>query len=432
MVKNNCAQQKHKIALYCFFVFSFFLFNDLQAQVTIGSDQRANSGSLLDLKQNTDGTSLKGLGLPRVELKSLKIPKNETSLSITIKNATGEWDKDEHIGLMVYNVSVYNECDSYTFRSGPYAWNGDEWQYLIDIKKNPEVKEYVDARDGEKYLYRRFGNAGEWMLEHLRYIPKAEDYPNISPFPDIEAGTNAENDPSRKLYYYPNSDLSTPGIPNPTTWRPNQGILYTYSAATLGAQDDVEDNQGRTPYDPDAEGPLQPIQGICPPGWHIPNDKEWSALEKEIYNNANKYSQYKLGDGLPFIPEEWNVNTEDSSDWELHTDGPRGVLEDENGNPRPGHGYAMMSQCPPIGGALQETGGRSLSALQGGFDVILSGGAMDGMNDGYGVLAAFWTSSVAESEAAWARMITAGDGQPQQVARMPYGRYVLTNVRCKR
>lgn len=414
-----------RITYFSIFLAVLFLENNVYAQVTIGSDQKPSSGALLDLKQNPDGTSTKGMGLPRVLLTSLKIPDNETSLSATIDGATSMWDKDEHIGLMVYNVSEYDKCDSYTFRPGPYVWNGESWERLgIAEKEGPGVKTYIDTRDGERYLYRRFGDAGEWMLEHLRYVPRKEDYPDMPNFPtDIQAGYESGSSID-KLYYYPNADASTPGVP-PTTWRPNQGILYTFSAATLGVQDEETTNQGVTEYDPEAGGPLNPIQGVCPPGWHIPSDKEWSMLEKEIYNNANQYSQYSQGNGLPFDPEEWDPS------WETDGNGPRGASVGGEGNIIPGHGYAMLSQCPPIGSTTL-TEGKSLSALKGGFDIILSGAAMGGMFEGYGLVAAFWTSSVAEEEGAWARLFMIGDGQPQQVGRMPYERIVLTSVRCKR
>lgn len=45
----------------------------IQAQVTIGVGEAANNSALLELRENTDGTSNRGLLLPRVKLSSLTL-----------------------------------------------------------------------------------------------------------------------------------------------------------------------------------------------------------------------------------------------------------------------------------------------------------------------------------------------------------------------
>ena len=40
----------------------------------------------------------------------------------------------------------------------------------------------------------------------------------------------------------------------------------------------------------------QGVQGICPPGWHIPSDEEWKVIEGTVDNN------YKIGDSI------WNTS----------------------------------------------------------------------------------------------------------------------------
>lgn len=45
----------------------------MQAQVTVGVGEAANQSALLELRENTDGTSNRGLLLPRVKLSSLMI-----------------------------------------------------------------------------------------------------------------------------------------------------------------------------------------------------------------------------------------------------------------------------------------------------------------------------------------------------------------------
>jgi len=52
---------------------------------------------------------------------------------------------------------------------------------------------------------------------------------------------------------------------NSTAYRNDYGALYSWSAAVNG-QDSI---------DPE----LEPIQGVCPDGWHLPSDGDWKELE---------------------------------------------------------------------------------------------------------------------------------------------------------
>lgn len=100
------------------------------SQVTIGSVNSPNSGSLLDLKEHDDptggATASKGLSMPRVKLLSFTITNPLTGVASTIDGAPAElWDKDEHIGLMVYHTD-----DCTLNGKGLYAWTGDAWAKL--------------------------------------------------------------------------------------------------------------------------------------------------------------------------------------------------------------------------------------------------------------------------------------------------------------
>lgn len=102
------------------------------SQVTIGSAISPAKGALLDLKEreataDDATTSDKGLGLPRVELTNLK-PNTANDLSASI-GASGAWNKDEHIGLMVYNVK--ERTDEEGTCPGIHVWDGAEWQPLV-------------------------------------------------------------------------------------------------------------------------------------------------------------------------------------------------------------------------------------------------------------------------------------------------------------
>ncbi len=95
---------------------TFFLFFSLatKAQVTIGSENDPAEGALLDLKQNADGSSTKGLMYPRVALTS------KTALT----PMTGT--PSAHAGLVVYNTTASGD-----FTPGLHIWSGTEWMRLV-------------------------------------------------------------------------------------------------------------------------------------------------------------------------------------------------------------------------------------------------------------------------------------------------------------
>lgn len=243
-------------------LFIILLFtNFINAQVTIGSGLAPNSGALLDLKENNSigNNSTKGLLLPRVDLTDLKnlypmfigdpeYPANKSAID------------QQHTGLIVYNT---NKKDFLC--QGIYVWSGDLWTQLagkiLDI--------LVDPRDGETYPIGNFGNAGTWMLTNLR----AKKMPNGTTIE--ESLTFADDSNPGKYYNYPNKDNSI------LQSNPEFGLLYNWYAAT----------NGQKVYGSTITDPNQPqVQGVCPKGWHLPSDYEWSMLAKEIGEHPGTYS----------------------------------------------------------------------------------------------------------------------------------------------
>ena len=413
-----------------------------RAQVTIGATEPPVAGALLDLKET--GTTNKGLGMPRVRLTSLTIPSNQTLAQTIDGNATTDnWDKDDHIGLTVYNTNVC--IDGNAVPDGLYVWDGDQWQYL----GASVAYSVTDPRDGEVYLASNFGAAGDWMVENMRYIDDSKM--------TAKAGDSNMNS-SDKYYTYPQSgSIANPGI-KPASWRPAYGLLYTYSAATLGRQDNVNVNQGQNPGDepsgnevelndkldgPDADG-YYFIQGICPDGWHIPSDREWNELEKELYDHADLYSTYDKKRDLPFIAKYEGGETYDSwrPEWETgrNQNNPSsntiGGAEYRGSTGTKGHGFAIQSPCPVKGSSPATINGTSLSAVRGGFATQLAGVASGGSVSNYGQYAYFWSSSVEYQGTthyyAWYRIVSVylhGVG----VNRQRVARHVpLYSVRCKK
>ncbi|NDV69312.1 hypothetical protein D0T66_10440 [Dysgonomonas sp. 25] len=136
-------------------ILALFMTIGLHGQVTIGSNQPPVAGALLDLKE--DGTTKKGLGLPRVELQSYKKLKMGAAAEITGTLAT------EHAGLIVYNTLDQPECGTPT---GLFVWEGAQWMQLsgeqVDLDELGSYEEDVQAL---KNLYNANpGNTLGWNL----------------------------------------------------------------------------------------------------------------------------------------------------------------------------------------------------------------------------------------------------------------------------
>lgn len=99
----------------------------------------------------------------------------------------------------------------------------------------------VDSRDGNEYATVTIGEQ-TWMAENLRYEG------------DIALGTSLSN--TRAYRYYPVGDENNVR---------RYGYLYNWIAAMNG-----ESSSNAVPSG---------VQGICPDGWHLPSNAEWSMLQ---------------------------------------------------------------------------------------------------------------------------------------------------------
>ncbi|NDV97392.1 hypothetical protein D0T84_21190 [Dysgonomonas sp. 521] len=125
-------------------IFMFLAFVSAQAQVTIGTDESPDPGMLLQLKTilniTDDSPNAKqGLLLSRVTLNSLTISSG-SNMATTINgtSASDDWDKDKHVGLVVYHIK-----GSTSIETGIYVWNrktvdgNDVYQWLPVLQTPP-------------------------------------------------------------------------------------------------------------------------------------------------------------------------------------------------------------------------------------------------------------------------------------------------------
>ncbi|WP_185154840.1 FISUMP domain-containing protein [Dysgonomonas sp. 25] len=358
---------------------------------------------------------------------------SNVDISLTIDGVAANAYTGDHTGLTVYNVSGVTPKECADIMDGLYVWDGTRWQQLGKKGATGNIGYEPDNRaqllGNQSYPYSTFGNAGTWMLENMRYIPNDGSI-------TAKAG-DTNYDPLDKYYTYPNPAGTDPGAIAPTTWSEKQGLLYSYAATVLSAaQDGYNDNQqqiaGATPGTKEVESLYETpvgsgnkngkIQGICPPGWHVPSDREWNELEKELYENAKEYSHYTTTElGTTTI---WNpTSTTGSWTWDTTTSwrGSTGTG---------GHGMSMMSPCKPPSSPYGDTDGKSLPTAQGGFNALLVGSASGGlMDDLYGYSGCFWSASARDSGWACYRVVFQ---QSPRVFRGYGSRSNLCSVRCKK
>lgn len=126
---------------------------------------------------------------------------------------------------------------------------------LVDVSGglNPDISygEMTDY-DGNSYATLEIGDQ-TWMAENLRVTHFADG----SAIPGLEDESAWEDLESTQKAYCWYENLEENGG--------SYGALYTWAAALNGSTG--------------SENSTQLIQGVCPDGWHLPNDAEWKEME---------------------------------------------------------------------------------------------------------------------------------------------------------
>jgi|GEM_PF-3038435 len=294
-------------------------------------------------------------------------------------------------------------------------------------------------QNGNGFLSAVFESAGRWMSTNLAAMTYDTDSPlagtTLTAFTEKKLEDHYSG---RKEYAYPQpkyGDTSNPAVvigdwgTEPSGWQWEEGLFYNWYAAT-----------GRNYIDNDTvneanskQEPLILIQGICPNGWHLPSDQEWSELEKAVYSDIGKFSTYDETDlaGWTIPGRGWNTQ------WDLST----GLRGDPVEDGHVGHAGVMKNVCPPRGSAfayLTASKGYSKEPASGGFNVILVG-RIRGENNGdptsylaqrdRGWDTEFWSVSQSGSSNAWFRGLNLENGG---VDRNAWDKTRLVSVRCKK
>jgi uncharacterized protein (TIGR02145 family) len=351
----------------------------LQAQVRIGGTTDPAPGAILDLNSTAKG----GLLLSNVTLTSLRTIPGEIYDAATINTDTTK--KAALKGAMVYHTGGND------IPAGVYIWDGKRWNPPGGAPENT-----VKDAEGNKYTIGDFGDAGIWMTQNLQ---------TTTGLTKFESGSA----PATTSYYtYPNKSQST--FEN----NPHYGLLYNWAAASgRPGGDNVVDSEGVGKTPPGTT----PYRGICPQGWHLPSDYEWSQLEKEIATNPGNYSSQTVAYG------NWNDST---SFFPISGDFGRRPIINGGSNIDTNWGRQMKSTTPVNG---TTTNGSSKTREDDGFDALLIG-CVNGSGgvEGYGQHANFWSSSSNSSSGIYRYL----EYNYTSVNRQNQYKYYLFSVRCKK
>lgn len=108
---------------------------------------------------------------------------------------------------------------------------------------------FIDSRDSAVYKTVTIGNQ-IWMAENLKYLPSVMDSSAISK--------------TMHYYYVYGYDGTNVADAKATSNYSTYGVLYNWTAAMNGAKSRPTNPSG--------------VQGVCPTGWHLPSDSEWTEL----------------------------------------------------------------------------------------------------------------------------------------------------------
>ena len=154
----------------------------------------------------------------------------------------------------IYTSTITDLVPNTFYYVRAYATNSQETAYgsqvtFTTLLDAPVTGTFTDNRDGQEYNWVKIGNQ-VWMAENLAYLPSVNP-PSSGSFTSLYY----------YVYGYEGTSVSTAkATTNYTTY----GVLYNWPAAINGAASSSANPSG--------------VQGVCPSGWHLPSDAEWSEL----------------------------------------------------------------------------------------------------------------------------------------------------------
>ncbi len=154
-----------------------------------------------------------------------------------------------------------------------------------------EDEDTVSDPDGNVYETVIIGNQ-EWMAENLR----TTSYADGSSIPHLAEDSDWANTTEGAYAVFPHEDVS--GIDSDEEMLAAYGAHYNWYA--------VDDDRG-----------------LCPEGWHVPSDDDWTALTDYLIDNYEDYDNFSVANALKSCrqvnsPLGGDCDTDEHPRWESH------------------------------------------------------------------------------------------------------------------
>ncbi len=144
----------------------------------------------------------------------------------------------------------------------------------------------VTDYDGNVYPVVQIGSQC-WLAENVKCAHSPITNSNIVNHQGLADGSYFKTRHGKSAHWYHNDPATYESL--------NYGLLYNYCAAMDFYNNDEFSTNAVTGWDASSKV-NSPHRGICPKGWHIPTNDEWTTLK----NNENANQAVKLvGDGWP-------------------------------------------------------------------------------------------------------------------------------------
>ncbi|MDD3101434.1 MAG: fibrobacter succinogenes major paralogous domain-containing protein [Bacteroidales bacterium] len=198
---------------------------------------------------------------------------SETAISVYMMVLPGLQTQSMHIALKTDGTWKVIDKEALfveeAFTRGPADrgfLRGQKYVVSLDSESAGWSRTLTDSRDSNVYDLVVIGGQ-IWMAENLAYLPSV-----------VGPGTSSNSVPYYYVYGYNGTDIATAkNTDNYNTY----GVLYNWPAAMNGAASSATNPSG--------------VQGICPAGWHLPSDAEWTQLENYLIANGYNYNGTTVG-----------------------------------------------------------------------------------------------------------------------------------------
>lgn len=184
------------------------------------------------------------------------------SLISKLENAKNKLEKGNEKAAMNLLQAVLSQLESLVGNGTIDSEVGEEIIFDTEVIAG-ESPTFIDIRDNREYKTILIGDQC-WMAENLAYLPSVSGV--YTPNPTDPSGyTN----PYYHVYGYNGTDVAAAkATANYITY----GVLYNWTAAMAGEASSSTNPSG--------------VQGICPEGWHLPSDAEWTQLSDYLISNG--------------------------------------------------------------------------------------------------------------------------------------------------